>query len=114
MVGIDRESHQPDERHAVLGIDLEDLGRPKKFPQKKLESGLSQDDMMKKKRFMEEQIIGILREQETSVKAVDLARKYPVSETTPYNWKAKFGGMDISEAKRPGRCESWDQSAGWE
>ncbi len=48
---------------------------------------------MKKKRFTEEQIIGILREQEAGAKAVDLARKYAVSETTLYNWKAKFGGM---------------------
>jgi putative transposase len=55
---------------------------------------------MKKKRFTEEQIIGILREQEAGAKAGDLARKYAVSETTLYNWKAKFGGMDVSEAKR--------------
>jgi putative transposase len=55
---------------------------------------------MKKKPFTEEQIIGVLREQETGAKAADLARKYAVSETTPYNWKAKFGGMDVSEAKR--------------
>jgi putative transposase len=56
--------------------------------------------LTKKKRFTEEQIIGILREQEAGAKAVDLARKYAVSETTLYNWKAKFGGMDVSEAKR--------------
>jgi putative transposase len=45
-------------------------------------------------------IIGILREQEAGAKAADLARKYAVSETTLYTWKAKFGGMDVSEAKR--------------
>jgi putative transposase len=55
---------------------------------------------MKKKRFTEEQIIGILREQEAGAKVADLALKYAVSEATLYNWKAKFGGMDASETKR--------------
>jgi putative transposase len=55
---------------------------------------------MKKKRFTEEQIIGILREQEAGAKVSDLARKHALSEATLYNWKAKFGGMDVSEAKR--------------
>jgi putative transposase len=55
---------------------------------------------MKRKRFTEEQIIGILREQEAGAKTGDLARKHGVSEATLYNWKAKFGGMDISDAKR--------------
>lgn len=55
---------------------------------------------MKRARFTEEQIIGILREHEAGAKAADLARKHGVSEATIYNWKAKFGGMDVSEAKR--------------
>ncbi len=55
---------------------------------------------MKRARFTEEQIIGILREQEAGAKTADLARKHGVSEATIYNWKAKFGGMDVSEAKR--------------
>lgn len=55
---------------------------------------------MKLKRFTEEQIIGILREQEVGTKTADLARKHGVSEVTLYNWKAKFGGMDVSDAKQ--------------
>ena len=55
---------------------------------------------MKRKRFTEEQIVGILREHETGAKAGDLARKHGISEATLYNWKAKFGGMDVSDARR--------------
>jgi len=55
---------------------------------------------MKKQRFTEEQIIGVLKEQETGVKAADLCRKHGISEATFYNWKAKYGGLEVSEAKR--------------
>ena len=55
---------------------------------------------MKRKRFTEEQIIGILREHEAGAKTADLARKHGLSEATLYNWKAKYGGMDISDAKK--------------
>lgn len=55
---------------------------------------------MKRKRFTEEQIIGILKEHDLGAKTVDLCRKHGVSEATFYNWKNKFGGMDVSEAKR--------------
>ena len=55
---------------------------------------------MKRKRFTEDQIIAVLREHEAGAKAADLARKHGVSETTLYNWKAKYGGMDVSDAKR--------------
>ena len=55
---------------------------------------------MKRQRFTEEQIIGILREQDAGAKVADLARKHGVSEATFYNWKAKYGGLEVSEAKR--------------
>ena len=55
---------------------------------------------MKRKRFTEEQIIGVLKEHELGAKTADLCRKHGISEATFYNWKSKFGGMDISEAKR--------------
>jgi putative transposase len=55
---------------------------------------------MKRKRFTEEQIIGVLREQEAGAKVADLCRRHGISDATFYNWKAKFGGMDVSDAKR--------------
>jgi putative transposase len=55
---------------------------------------------MKRARFSEEQIIGILRENEAGAKAGELARKHGVSEGTIYAWKAKFGGMSVSDAQR--------------
>ena len=81
---------------------------------------------MKKQRFTEEQIIGVLREQEVGAKTADLCRKHGISEATFYNWKAKYGGMDVSEAKRlkaleeentklkkllADRCWMWPRSA---
>ena len=55
---------------------------------------------MKPSRFTEEQIIGILREQETGAKTADVCRKHGISSATFYKWKAKFGGLDVSDAKR--------------
>ena len=55
---------------------------------------------MERARFTEEPIIGVLKEQEAGAKTGDLARRYGVSEATIYNWKAKYGGLEVSEAKR--------------
>ncbi len=55
---------------------------------------------MKRSRFTEDQIIGILKEHEAGVSVADLCRKHGVSDATVYKGKAKYGGMDVSEAKR--------------
>src|SRR5215472_3174281 len=55
---------------------------------------------MKPNRFTGEQIIGILREQEAGAKTADVCRKYGISSATFYKWKAKYGGLDVSDAKR--------------
>ena len=55
---------------------------------------------MKRSRFSEEQIIGILKEQEAGAATTDLCRRHGVSSATFYKWKAKYGGMEASEAKR--------------
>ena len=55
---------------------------------------------MKKKRFTEEQIIAVLKEHELGSSAAELGRKHGVSPQTLYNWKNKYGGMDVSEAKK--------------
>lgn len=55
---------------------------------------------MKRSRFSEEQIIGILKEQEAGVPVAELCRKHGVSDASIYKWKARFGGMDVSEVRR--------------
>jgi putative transposase len=62
-----------------------------------------EDQNMKRSRFTEEQIIGILKAHEAGVSVADLCRKHGVSDASIYKWKAKFGGMDVSEAKKLGR-----------
>jgi putative transposase len=55
---------------------------------------------MKRSRFSEEQIIGVLKEHEAGAKTADLCRKHGISEATFYNWKSRFGGLEVSEARR--------------
>lgn len=55
---------------------------------------------MKRSRFSEEQIIAMLKEQESGVKTADVCRRHGISEATFYKYKAKFGGMDVSDARR--------------
>ena len=55
---------------------------------------------MKRSRFSEEQIIGILKEHQAGLSAAELCRKHGVSEATFYKWRSKYGGMEVSDAKR--------------
>jgi len=58
------------------------------------------EDTMRGKKYTEEQIIGILKEAEAGIKIEELCRKYGISDCTICNWKAKFGGLAVSEARR--------------
>lgn len=55
---------------------------------------------MKRSRFSEEQIIGVLKEHQAGASAADLCRKHGISDATFYTWRSKYGGMEVSEAKR--------------
>jgi putative transposase len=76
---------------------------PRKFLQEWVESvtfeGMDHE-AKKPSRFTEEQIIGILREQEAGAATADVCRKHGISSATFYKWKAKYGGLEVSDAKR--------------
>jgi putative transposase len=63
---------------------------------------------MKRSRFSEEQVIGILKEHQAGVSAAELCRKYGVSDATFYKWRSKFGGMEVSDAKKLKALEEED------
>jgi putative transposase len=65
-----------------------------------LKSLLHQEQTMKSKRFTEERIIAVLKESEAGAKTKELCRRHGISEATFYNWKAKYAGMTVSEARR--------------
>ena len=55
---------------------------------------------MKRSRYTEEQIIGVLKEHRAGLSATELCRKYGISDATLYNWRSKYGGMEVSDARR--------------
>ncbi len=55
---------------------------------------------MKRSRFTEEQIIGVLKKHQAGMSAADLCRKHGISDATFYTWRSKYGGMDVSDAKK--------------
>ncbi len=61
---------------------------------------------MRKSRFSEQQIIGILKEHQAGRGVAELCRKYGISDATLYKWRSKYGGLEVSEAKRPRNLEA--------
>ena len=73
---------------------------PPDLVQLRLESGPEKGPDMKRSRFSEEQVIGILKEHEVGVSVAELCRKHAMSSATFYSWKAKFGGLEVSDARK--------------
>jgi putative transposase len=71
-----------------------------------VESATLERSGLMKKRFTEEQIIQVLKEHEAGAKTADVCRRHGISDATLYNWKARYGGMDVSDAKKLKALES--------
>jgi putative transposase len=67
--------------------------------------GRRKGDEMKRSRYTEEQIVGILKQGEAGIKTADLCRQHGITEGTYYRWKAKFGGLDVGDAQKLKRLE---------
>lgn len=87
-------------RHFAADIAILPLTLARWLIHFELDSGLTQELEMKRVRFTEHQIIGILKEHESGIPVPNLCRKHGVSNASIYKWKAKYGGEDVSEAKR--------------
>jgi putative transposase len=66
---------------------------------------------VRKSLFTEKQIIGVLKEQEAGLAVAELCRKHGISQQTPYRWKAKYGGLEVSEARRLRELEEENRAA---
>jgi putative transposase len=71
-----------------------------KLGHEEVESGPEGERTMKRSRYTEEQIISILKEQEAGASVAELCRRHGMSDATFYKWKSKYGGLEVSEAKR--------------
>jgi hypothetical protein len=73
---------------------------PGNAPGKRLESVPAKRRTMRRSRYREEQIIGILKEHQAGLSAQDLCRKHGISDATFYKWRSKYGGLDVSDARK--------------
>jgi len=68
-----------------------------------------QEDVMKKSRYSEEQIVKIIQQQEAGTKVAEIIREHGISEQTFYNWKARYGGLTVTEVRRMKALETENQ-----